>query len=95
MSPSPREGRAGRGLGRGVWKHSSDMLEMPLSLTLSPLLRRGERELAPGIMVVPPRYAPPDRKEFRLQPSKGQTPPRSIEREFDHYQAARLRTRKG
>ena len=52
--PGPGWALAGgeAGLGRGVWKHSSDAIRMPLSLTLSPLLCRGEREFAPVAMVV-------------------------------------------
>ena len=41
-APSPCEARAGRGLGRGARSIESDNWN-PLSLTLSPLLRRGER----------------------------------------------------
>ena len=46
VAPSPREARAGRGLGRGVRFCARDVDWMPLSLSLSPLLRRGEREWA-------------------------------------------------
>ena len=48
---APREGRAGRGLGRGVCDLSTDAIEIPLSLTLSPLLRRRERELGVASVV--------------------------------------------
>src|SRR5437016_2448485 len=42
-SPSPREGRAGRWTGRGVVRTELLIIGFPLSLPLSPLLRRGER----------------------------------------------------
>ena len=45
-SPSPREARAGRGLGRWVRLRGMYELGKPLSLALSPLLRRRERESA-------------------------------------------------
>src|SRR5438034_11536112 len=47
-SPSPREGRAGRGTGRGAVRRELLIIGFPLSLTLSPLLRRGEREIFPA-----------------------------------------------
>ena len=40
VTPSPREGRAGR----GARFYGFDVVWRPLSLTLSPLIRRGERE---------------------------------------------------
>src|SRR2546427_11098424 len=47
-APSPCEARAGEGL---VPSNCRALLN-PLSLTLSPLLRRGERESAAGMVVV-------------------------------------------
>src|SRR5437763_16423181 len=49
---SPCEARAGRGLGRGARSIELAANRNPLSLTLSPLLRRGERELTSGMAVV-------------------------------------------
>src|SRR6266446_8236723 len=45
LTPSPREARAGRGSWRGGRFFGYNVLAPPLSLTLSPLLRRGAREL--------------------------------------------------
>src|SRR5256884_8892271 len=47
-SPSPCEGRAGRGTGRGAIRTELLRIGFPLSLTLSPLLRRGEKEILPA-----------------------------------------------
>ena len=57
LAPSPCEGRAGRGTGRGVRKCSNNAVDVPLSLTLSPLVPRGERESAPVARVVRARCA--------------------------------------
>src|SRR5258708_434481 len=57
-APSPREGRAGRGLGRGVRTLSNHSVGDPLSLALSPLFRRGEREFAPAITIAHPACIP-------------------------------------
>ena len=45
--------------GEGLVPSNCRALLNPLSLTLSPLLRRGERESAAGVVVVS-RYAPGD-----------------------------------
>src|SRR5262245_60675471 len=42
-TPSPREERVGRGLGRGAFRARPERFLVPPSLTLPPLLRRGER----------------------------------------------------
>src|SRR5437016_2544388 len=54
VTPSPREGRAGR----GVVDALTTLGGMPLSLALSPLLRRRERELPLAAIVVLSRCAP-------------------------------------
>ena len=109
VAPSPREGRAGRGLGRWVRKRGNDSLEKPVSLTLptnltvvvwdtasspqpspsgeerektladwrfggskrewfrgilSPLLRRGKRELPPPAVEGLTTCATLDRRDF-------------------------------
>src|SRR2546426_9182718 len=58
-APSPCEARAGRGLGRGAPSIRIGAANWnPLSLTLSPLLRREERESTSGMVVVSMRPLP-------------------------------------
>ena len=55
-------------MGRRASKRSNDAVEIPLSLTLSPLLRRGEREFVPAV-VVPSRCAPVSRQPLIVRPA--------------------------